>query len=63
MMQYLLMVTVLHFSDSSQGKPMNVETLKFNTTNCELAEKSIREYYKNERSSRIVNLKCMIGVE
>lgn len=59
MMQFLLLVSILHFSDTNQSRAINTETLQINTSNCEIAEKNIREYYKSERYSRIINLKCM----
>lgn len=62
MMQFLLLVSVLHYGQTQQIQPLNVETLQIQTRNCEKAEKEIREYYKNERYSRIINLKC-VGVD
>lgn len=59
MMQYLLLVSVLHFADTNQQRALNVETLQIKTNNCEMVEQNTREYYKSERYSRIINLKCM----
>lgn len=59
MMQFLLLVSVLHFSDTNQSRAINMETLQIQTNTCKIAETQIREYYKTERYSRIVNIKCM----
>lgn len=59
MIQFLLLVSVLHYGQTQQLQPLNIETLQIQTRSCENAEAKIREYYANERYSRIVNLKCM----
>lgn len=59
MIQFLLLVSVLHFSDTNQSRAINMETLQLQTRDCSNAEAKIREYYANERYSRIVNIKCM----
>jgi len=58
-MQYILFITVLHFASTNQDRALNIETIQVPTTSCTETEKDIREYYKNERYSRIINSKCI----
>lgn len=58
-MQAIVFITVLHFASTAQDRALNIETIQVPAVSCSQTENDMREYYKNERYSRIINLKCI----